>query len=73
MKYRYRFVESKFEDCPDTIEFGKDGNIPYYAFKSPKGFFSFGLYDLMEGVYTYEGLSKEEVRNFLNGLGYIEI
>jgi hypothetical protein len=50
------------EDCP-----ADNPNVPY------EEFYSFGLSELMEGVFELCSRTIEETREFLNSLGYEEI
>lgn len=58
-------------DVPDAVMFGED-EIPSYEFHPPKKFDEFGLVELMEGIFEYPNKTIEQVRTFLNSIGYKE-
>lgn len=65
----YKFLDSKNPDIPNGVLFGNK-EIPDYNFNAPIEFEQFGLYELMEGVFEYPGKSKDQVRQFLNGMDF---
>jgi hypothetical protein len=73
MKYK---IEPGNEEVmiPDTVMVGNDlPKYPDYNFGAPESFETFGLMSFMEGVFEFPGKSMEEVRTFLNSLGYMEV
>jgi hypothetical protein len=69
----YRFVDNKKTIGCDTLEIGQHYSCPNYNFIPPKSFDDIGIYELMEGIFAFDGLTRDQVRKFLTTLGYMEI